>query len=405
MCVVLSPSDERQLHRALELAKEAAAFASPNPAVGCVLVRGGVLLGKGAHRYDLRDHAEIAALKQAESAGVDSRGATAYVTLEPCAHHGRTGPCSDALIAAGIARCIVATVDPNSLVSGQGLARMRKAGVEVVLAPPSSVVAVTARRLNDAFAFSIQHGRPFVTLKAAVSLDGMLAPPPASRRGVAPVWLTGPAARQDVQRLRHQSDALLTGIGTVLVDNPSLTDRTGEARRRPLLRVVLDSGLRVPLDSKLVRSAGGDPVGNLLIVATENAPRDRELRLRELGVEVLRTPLRLETGRIDLRGMLDRLHVRGLRSVLLEAGSALSGSFLREGLVDRAILYFSETELGADALPFAAGQGSAYALQQRLSSVARMTFPHVAGSGLEDVRISGYLHDPWAGVPEPTDKP
>src|SRR6201996_2513534 len=203
----LLPADERGLRRALELASDAQAFASPNPTVGCVLLRPETtsVLGEGAHFYDNFDHAEIAALKQARAAGHNTHGATAYVTLEPCVHHGRTGPCSDALIAAGIARCVVATADPNPLVRGNGLARLTAAGVEVLVVPADSEFAVRARRLNDAFAFAIQHQRPFVTLKAAVSVEGKLAPPAAQRTGRSPYWLTGELARADVQVLRHTS--------------------------------------------------------------------------------------------------------------------------------------------------------------------------------------------------------
>jgi diaminohydroxyphosphoribosylaminopyrimidine deaminase / 5-amino-6-(5-phosphoribosylamino)uracil reductase len=389
----LSASDERQLLSALELARGQAPFASPNPAVGCVLVRDGTVIAEGAHRYADRDHAEIVALKKAEAAGLDVRGATAFVTLEPCSHHGRTAPCSNALIAAGVARCVVATIDPNPQVSGEGLARMRTAGMEVDLADGDSVVAQAARRLNDAFAFSIRNNRPFVTLKAALSVDGMLAPPQDSRTPAEPFWLTGAAARADVQRLRHANDAVLTGIGTVLADDPLLTDRTGEPRRRPLLRVVLDGELRMPLDSALVRSAAED----LLIVAREDAPLDREVRLKELGAEVLRLSSDAER-RIDLSALLEYLQGRGVRSVLAEGGSALNGALLQADLVDRAVLYFAEVELGADALPFAAGQGSPYALVERMSDVKRETFAYAADSALEDVRISGYLHDPWANI-------
>ena len=228
----LLPADERGLRRALELASDASAFASPNPTVGCVLARpeSSTVLGEGAHFYDNFDHAEIVALKQARAAGHDLHGATACVTLEPCVHHGRTGPCSDALIAAGITRCVVATFDPNPVVRGNGLARLSAAGVEVLVLPADSELAQQARRLNDAFAFAIQHQRPFVTLKAAVSVDGKLAPPPGERSATAPHWLTGSAARADVQRLRHASDAILTGVGTVLADDPELTDRTGLPR-------------------------------------------------------------------------------------------------------------------------------------------------------------------------------
>ncbi len=390
----LLPADERRLRRALELAGDAAPFASPNPTVGCVLVRAETtaVLGEGAHFYDNFEHAEIAALKQAGAAGHDLHGATAYVTLEPCVHHGRTGPCSDALIGAGITRCVVTTVDPNPLVRGKGLARLSAAGIEVLVLPADSDMAQQARRLNDAFAFAIQQERPFVTLKAALSADGKIAPPAAQRGDVAPFWLTGSAARADVQRLRHAADAILTGIGTVLADDPELTDRTGLPRRRPLLRVVLDPRLRIPLDSKLVRSAATERRNDLFVMCDEAAEQERETELRALGVEVHRLPLR--EGRMDLRVALDVLNERHVRSVLTEAGPALNGSLLRDQLADKVMLYFAEQELGALALPFAEGT-SPYLVQQRMSGVERRTFANAVS---EDIRISGYLHDPWAGL-------
>ncbi len=392
----LLPADERGLRRALELASEAQAFASPNPTVGCVLLRpeSTTVLGEGAHYYDKLDHAEIAALKQARAAGHSLHGATAYVTLEPCVHHGRTGPCSDALIAAGITRCVLATLDPNLLVSGKGMARLRAAGIEVLVLAPASEIAQRARRLNDAFAFAIVHERPFVTLKAALSVDGKLAPAAGTRTTTEPYWLSGAAARADVQRLRHAADAVLTGIGTVLADDPELTDRTGLPRRRPLLRVVLDSRLRIPADAKLVRSAAAEGRGDLLVFCAEDAPAERESELRALGVEVHGIPLR--DGRLDLRIALDHLNqAHHIRSVLTEAGSALNGSLLREQLADKIVLYFAEQELGASALGFAEGT-SPYLLQQQLSAVERETFAH--GAGGDDVRITGYFHDPWSGL-------
>ena len=395
----LLPPDERGLQRALELAREAAAFASPNPTVGCVLLRGDDTLGEGAHNYDNYDHAEIVALKAALAARHDLHGATACVTLEPCAHHGRTGPCSDALITAGISRCVVATVDPNPLVSGRGLSRLRDAGIEVILLDPSSPEAQQARRLNDAFAFSVQHNRPFVTLKAALSVDGKLAPPPRQRTITAPHWLTGPAARADVQQLRHASDAVLTGIGTVLADDPELTDRTTLPRRRPLLHVVLDSHLRIPLDSRLVRSASErarSRSSDLLVLCTEFAPAERLTELRYAGIELLRLPS--INDRLDLRAALEALQDRHIRSVLAEGGATLNGTLLRTQLADKAVLYFAERELGLDAIPFATGGISPYALQQQLTSVERSTFPHDASAPAEDIRISGYLHDPWSAI-------
>jgi diaminohydroxyphosphoribosylaminopyrimidine deaminase/5-amino-6-(5-phosphoribosylamino)uracil reductase len=385
----LLPDDERHLSRALAIASEAVGLASPNPTVGCVLVRGEAMLGEGAHHYAAFDHAEIVALKQAASLGYETQGATAYVTLEPCSHHGRTGPCADALVGAGISRCVVATVDPNPQVRGSGIAKLRAAGVEVVIADPASAIALRARALNDVFAHWIQHRRPFVTLKAALSVDGKLAPSPATRATVAPHWITGQAAREDVQQLRHAADAILAGIGTVLADDPSLTDRTGSARRQPLLRVVLDSALRTPLDSKLVRSAAKD----VLLVAAQDADVEREAALRDAGADVLRLPS--DDGRIDVTAALKRLGERGYHGILVEGGSALHGSLLRAELVDKLVLYYGESELGVDAVPFAEGVASPYIVQQRLERVERVSFPH--GSG-EDVRVSGYFHDPWTGV-------
>lgn len=383
--------DDRLLHRALDLARNAAAFASPNPTVGCVLAdSSGTILGEGAHLYSDRDHAEIAALRQAAALGRSVEGATAYVSLEPCSTYGRTGPCADALIAAGIARCVVATADPNPDVHGNGLARLRAAGIDVCLADSTSAFARSARQLNDAFAFSVRQNRPFVTLKAAISVDGKLAPPASQRKAGQPHWLTGEAARADVQQLRHSSDAILTGIGTILADDPSLTDRTGEPRRRPLLRVILDSDLRTPLDARLFEAV---PVDDVLILCAETAPEQRADALARLGAQVVRVPMDA-TERLDLQAVLEVLQAGQIRSVLIEAGSALNGSFLAAGLVDRLILYIAETELGPDALAFAAGP-SPYLLQTQLTGLTRTTFPHGAG---EDIRLSGYLHDPWQGL-------
>src|ERR1700733_3552730 len=276
--------DEAFMRQALKLAADTTGLASPTPQVGCILVSNGEVIGEGAHIYDNRDHAEIAALKQAAARGLSPRGATAYVTLEPCSHHGRTPPCADSLIAAGIPRCVIATKDPNPQVSGQGIEKLRAAGIEVTL----GVLQQQARDLNDAFAHYIRTRTPFVTLKAALSSDGKLAPPPASRFPNQPHWLTGPAARHEVQLLRHASDAVLTGIGTVLADNPLLTDRSGMQdparsglfgpnalpRRRPLLRVILDTHLRIPQDSQLVRSAvsASASQSDLLILCASLAP-------------------------------------------------------------------------------------------------------------------------------------
>ncbi len=373
--------DEVFMQRALRLAADTAALASPNPHVGCVLVRDNRIFAEGAHIYDRRDHAEIVALKQAAERGLSTKGATAYVTLEPCSHHGRTGPCADALIAAGIARCVIATVDPNPLVSGQGIAKLEAAGIDVT----TGILQQQARDLNEAFAHFIRTRTPFVTLKAALSVDGNLAPPPTHRFPNQPHWLTGPAARAEVHLLRHASDAVLTGIGTVLADNPLLTDRSDAAksRRRPLLRVVLDTHLRTPLTSQLVLSAQSD----LLILCGSSASEEKITALEAHGAEV--EPIPGYAGHLSLPAILTTLAERDILSLLLECGSQINGSFLRQNLVDKAVLIYAETELGDQAIPFAQGIASPYLFEQTLHRITRTTL----GS---DAFVTGYLHDPWA---------
>lgn len=371
------------MQRALALAESSIGLASPNPQVGCVLTLGDQIVGEGAHRYDAFDHAEIAALKQAASLGHSTAGATAYVTLEPCSHHGRTGPCADALIAAGIARCYVATVDPNPAVAGRGITKLRAAGIEVHV----GLEQARARKVNEAFAKVIQQHRPFVHLKSALSVDGRLAP--LDRTPGTPHWLTGPESRAEVHRLRHASDAILTGIGTVLADNPQLTDRSGRPRRRPLLRVVLDSRLRLPVTSKLATTADHD----VLIVTTSETPRPD---LEAQGVDILRVPQENWSGAEDKPGvieyLLQQLDQRHILSVLLEAGPTLNAAFLHRNLVDRATLFYAPTELGPASLPFATGGPTPFALEERMTAITKQRFG-------PDVCVSGLLRDPWASTP------
>ncbi len=373
------------MQRALQLARATVGLASPNPQVGCVVVRTGqirdLIVGEGAHIYDERDHAEIVALRQARDRGADLSGATAYVTLEPCSHHGRTGPCADALIAAGVRRVVVATVDPNPQVSGRGIARLRAAGIDVAL----GILQPEARAINDAFARFIQSHRPLVTLKAALSADGMLAPPASARIEKQPHWLTGPESRAEVQRMRHAADAVLTGIGTVLADDPLLTDRSGLPRRRPLLRVVLDALLRTPLDSQLVRSAQGD----VLIFCGANAEPDHAAALESAGVAIER--IASQGGRLDLNAVHAALAARQVLSLLLECGSELNGIFLAQDLVDKVVLFHAPTALGAGALPFAAGVGPPSVLEQSLKRITRINFG-------PDTCVAGSLRDPWTSV-------
>jgi diaminohydroxyphosphoribosylaminopyrimidine deaminase / 5-amino-6-(5-phosphoribosylamino)uracil reductase len=396
--------DETFMQRALDLAIETIGLASPNPQVGCVLTKKSPagkpeIIGEGAHLYDNRDHAEIVSLKQAAARGISTKGATAYVTLEPCSHHGRTPPCADALIEAGIARCVIATQDPNPLVSGgtprgKGIARLRDAGIEVTL----GILEQPARDLNEAFAHFIQHRTPFVTLKAALSADGKLAPPPATRSLNQPHWLTGPAARHQVQLLRHASDAVLTGIGTVLADDPQLTDRSGMhssarsnlRRRRPLLRIILDTNLRIPLDSQLVRSANSNSEPDLLIFCGEAAPSTKQTALEKSGAQVEIIPG--NAGHLSLSAVLSTLARRNIVSLLLECGSHLNGAFIHHDLVDKAILFYTQTELGDQAIPFAQGITSPQLLERSLARATRTTF---GPPEKPDTCITGYLHYPW----------
>jgi diaminohydroxyphosphoribosylaminopyrimidine deaminase/5-amino-6-(5-phosphoribosylamino)uracil reductase len=364
--------DARWMRRALELARESKAWSSPNPAVGCVLVRDGAVVGEGFHDYGCKDHAEVAALKQA---GEDAVGATAYVTLEPCCHTGRTGPCTEALIAARVARVVAATGDPNREVNGQGFARLRAAHIEVEWGEG----AAEARELNEAFAGFIRTGRPFVTLKAGVSLDGRIAPGYGVERKREPYLMTGAESLADVQRMRHAQDVLLTGINTVLSDDPRLTDRTGLARRRPLLRVVLDTELRLPLESKLVREANEDV---LVFCAEAPAPRIAALEARGVRVESLRIRV---PGRIPMEAVMRRLAEMGMISVMVEAGGQVTASALQEGCVDKLVLYYAPVMLGSGGLPLMEK------LEMQRLSVSRVS----AAQFGKDVRWTGYLRDPW----------
>jgi diaminohydroxyphosphoribosylaminopyrimidine deaminase/5-amino-6-(5-phosphoribosylamino)uracil reductase len=366
--------DRQWMELALRQAEQSVGLASPNPAVGCVLVRGGRLVGEGFHAFDRRDHAEIVALKQA---GSQARGATAYVTLEPCSHHGRTGPCADALSAAGVERVVVATVDPNPVVHGAGIAKLRAAGIEV----RTGVLEEPARRLNDGFAKFVATGLPFVTMKVAATLDGRIAP--AQSVAGAPYWITGEEARTEVHRMRHAADALVAGVGTVLADNPLLTDRSGLPRRRPLLRIVLDSALRTPLDSQLVKTAQED----VLIffthagVSAQQALEARGVRLQQLGQD-------RPGERVALPQLLESLGRMSVTSLLIEGGAQVHTAALNQGLVDKLMLFYAPTFLGDAAVPMLGVINERPQIQQ----YSLKTFGR-------DFALEAYLRDPWKDVP------
>lgn len=329
------------MRQALELARLGLGRTSPNPAVGAVLVRDGQIVGRGFHTWAGVKHAEILAL---EEAGERARGATLYVTLEPCVHQGRTGPCTEAILAAGVGRVVAAAEDPNPAVRGAGLRRLAEAGVQVELAEP---YRAEAEQLNEAFFHFMRTGRPLVTLKAAVTLDGKISAPDENCG-----WITSEQARAHVQQLRHISDAVLTGIGTVLADDCLLTDRTGRERSRPLLRIVLDSQLRLPLESRMVASAQSD----LLVVTTSAAPEARRRLLEKRGVEVL--ALDGPGGRTDLHALVALLAERRYLSLMIEAGSRVNWSALEAGVVDKIFFYYAAKILGGmEALPVVGGPG------------------------------------------------
>lgn len=344
----------RWIDRAVALARRGVPHTSPNPAVGAVLVRNGVVVGEGYHRRAGGPHAEVVALQAAQGRAL---GSTLYVTLEPCSHWGRTPPCADALIAAGVRRVVACAVDPNPKVLGQGFARLAAAGVEVALAPES--VERRVRRLNAPYEKFIAEHLPFVTLKAAMSLDGRIATATGESR-----WITSPRARRVAHRLRARHDAIVAGIGTVLADDPLLTVRTpgGRPARRQPLRVVLDSRARLAgVRSRLVESASpGSPV---LVATTPRAGASSVESLRRAGVEVAVLPA-APGERVDLAALMALLAEHELTSVLVEGGPTVHASFLEAGLVDALALFVAPRVLGGASAPGAVGGAGAPSLSQ-----------------------------------------
>jgi len=369
------------MDRALEMAARGVALASPNPLVGAALVRDGRVIGEGFHTYEGKRHAEIIAL---EAAGESARGATLYINLEPCCHIGRTGPCTQSLIAAGVTRVVAAMADPNPAVAGRGFQQLRAAGIEVSVGLRES----EAQRLNEAFARWIVSRKPLVTLKSALTLDGQLVLHSAkkgARKGArVPLkdrWISSLESRAEVQLMRHASDALLTGIGTVLVDDPLLNDRTGMPRHRNLLRVVMDSRLHLPLRSKLVRSADKDVL--VFTRAKEDSPKARSLR--RAGVEIVRL-----AGRGSQPAVAEAVAELGRReilSVLLEAGATLNSAALAAGIVDKMRVFLAPKIAGpAGKIAGATSAPARLRAAQELQNVTIVRFG-------PDFAIEGYLRD------------
>ncbi len=365
--------NQKYMERALSLAAQGRGRTSPNPMVGAVLTRQGVIVGEGYHAYAGGDHAEVVALKAAGSA---ARGAVCYVTLEPCAHYGKTPPCAEALVKAEVTRVVVATYDPNPLVAGEGVRRLRDAGISVEV----GLLQEEATRLNEAYFKYIRNRKPFVLLKAALSLDGKLA----TRTGDSQ-WITGEGARRRVHEMRNAVDAVVVGIGTVLRDDPMLTTRLEGQEGRDPLRVVLDSRGRLPLTAQLLRSGSRPP----LVAVGPRVSATRLRRLKEAGADV--TALPHGDGGLSLRDLLGELGRRKITSVMIEGGGRLATSALQAGIVDKLTVMLSPVLIGGEKAPtLLQGEGI-----EKLVEALHVTQLTVERLG-QDVVLEGYLTEPVA---------
>lgn len=354
------------MRRALSLARKGQGKTSPNPAVGCVLLRDGVIVGEGWHRKAGTPHAEVHALR---SASEKARGADVFVTLEPCSHHGRTPPCADALIAAGVARVFIGMQDPNPLVQGGGIAALRSAGIPV----ECGILEEECRRLNEPFIKHVTTGLPFVILKSAMTLDGRTAMASGDSK-----WITSEKSRRHVHRLRAMVDAVMVGVGTVIADDPQLNCRMGVRGSEPI-RVVVDSRLRTPPDAALLSLDSS--AKTLFATIAGDSPRAAEFIAR--GAEIL--SCREEDGRVDLADLLARLGGLGIQSVLLEGGRELAGAALRKGLIDKFLLFFApKLSGGGDGFGLFSGVGPA-----RMADAHALRDLSVRRFG-EDILIEGY---------------
>jgi diaminohydroxyphosphoribosylaminopyrimidine deaminase/5-amino-6-(5-phosphoribosylamino)uracil reductase len=327
-------ADAIYMQQALALAGEGVGFVSPNPLVGCVIVKDGQVIGRGYHQRYGGPHAEVHALQEA---GARAQGAVLYVNLEPCCHTGKTPPCVEAVVRAGVGRVVAALRDPNPLVAGGGVAQLQQAGIPVTL----GVCEAAARELNEAFIKHVTTGRPFVTLKCAMSLDGKIA----TRTG-ASQWITSPLAREAGHRLRHATDALLVGIGTVVQDDPLLTTRLPDGRGVNPLRVIVDSTLRLPAQARVATVA---PDCRTLVATTSRAAQEQQQRLRNQGLEIVVLPA-YDDGRVDVEALLQYLGERKITSVLVEGGATLNATLLRRRLVDKVLFFIAPKIIGGDGL-------------------------------------------------------
>ncbi len=355
---------ERLMRRALSLARKGVGRTSPNPAVGCVIVRDGSIVGEGWHRKAGTPHAEVHALRMA---GDLARGADVYVTLEPCAHFGRTPPCADALVAAGVGRVFVGMVDPNPRVAGKGMEILQTAGIAVTV----GICEQECQLLNESFVKQVTTGLPFVILKSALTLDGKTATANGDSR-----WITGERSRRLVHRLRDQVDAIMVGVGTVVADDPQLTVR--HLRGRDPLRVIVDSGLRMPATARVLNQ---ESTADTLVATTVNGS-DRGAALRANGAELLVCKER--NGRVDLVDLLRHLGARGVQSILLEGGATLAGEFVRQGLVDKVMFFYAPKLVAGEGRGLFSGMGA----EMMAESIA-LNGVRIARVG-DDVLVTGY---------------
>ncbi|MFJ7848029.1 bifunctional diaminohydroxyphosphoribosylaminopyrimidine deaminase/5-amino-6-(5-phosphoribosylamino)uracil reductase RibD [Peribacillus sp. NPDC097206] len=360
-------NDQYYMKLALDLAGSAKGKTNPNPIVGAVIVKDGVIAGTGIHRKAGEPHAEVHAFKMA---GEYAKGGTLYVTLEPCSHYGKTPPCANLVKESGIKRVVVAMEDPNPEVAGRGIALLKEAGIEVEV----GILEKEARRLNERFIHNMTTGRPFVLSKFAMTLDGKLATHTGHSK-----WITGEESRHSVHLLRNEVDAILVGIGTVLADNPSLTTRLPEGGGKNPVRIILDSELRVPLDSHVLQVEEARTV----IVTHENASLEKIASLSERGVEFIMVP-KTEAG-LDLEILMAELYKKGITDVLLEGGSEVNASFLRAGLIDKYLIYVAPKLLGGrnSLTPFSGDDVN------QMDEALDVSISHVDTFG-EDIRITAY---------------
>ncbi len=365
----MSEADHIWMRRALELAGRARGRTSPNPMVGAVLIKDGQVVGEGFHAYAGSDHAEVVALREA---GAAAAGATLYVSLEPCCHFGRTPPCVEQIVQAGIHRVVAACEDPNPAVSGKGLTALLAAGLSVEV----GILAREAEQLNEAFLTYVRTGRPFVILKVAASLDGKIATRTGESR-----WITGESARRRVHQLRNEVDAVLVGIGTVLRDDPLLTTRLGIAEQRDPIRVIVDNLARLPLRAKVVNRAS---TAATLLAVSQMAPRTKLEALEREGIQVI--VVESSPRRVSLERLMEALGKRGILSVMIEGGAEINASALREGIVDKVLVFLAPILIGGKSTSTAVGGDGIESLSQalRLREVRIDRFE-------DDLLVEGYL--------------